>query len=94
MVALTRDFDVFTSPVSASFPAVFFSARDIAKTRYVRALFRLLIRHDHHVLSIQNHLLRLLKQLATLDVAPFPAPTEGFEGILYAVWFRQLRHFQ
>ena len=51
MVALTRDFDVFTSRVSASFSAVFFSAGYIAKIRHVRALFGLLIRHYHSVLS-------------------------------------------
>jgi hypothetical protein len=51
MVALTRDFHVFTSRVSASFSTVFFSAGYIAKTRYVRALFRLLIRHCNSILS-------------------------------------------
>jgi hypothetical protein len=51
MVALTRDFHVFTSRVPASFSAVFFSAGYIAKTRYMRALFRFLIRHYQSVLS-------------------------------------------
>ena len=51
MVALTRDFHVFTSRVSASFSAVFFSVAYIAKTWYVRALFGLLIRHCNSILS-------------------------------------------
>jgi hypothetical protein len=51
MVALTCDFHVFTSGVTANFSAVFFSAGYMAKTRYVRALFGLLIRHYHSVLS-------------------------------------------
>jgi hypothetical protein len=51
MVALTRDFHVFTSRVTADFSAAFFSAGYIAKTRYVRALLGLLIRHYNSVLS-------------------------------------------
>src|ERR1700685_263507 len=51
MVALTRDLHVFTSRVSADLSAVFFSTGYLAKTRYVRTLCRLLIRHYHPVLS-------------------------------------------
>src|SRR5271169_4083203 len=61
MVALTRDFDVFTSRVTASFSAVFFVAGHVAQTRDVRALFGLLIRHYDSVLSNSVCLLRLLK---------------------------------
>ena len=60
-IALTRDFHVFTSRVTASFAAVFFSAGHIAKTRHVRALLGLLIRHYDSVLSNSVCLLRLLK---------------------------------
>ena len=51
MVALTRDFHVFTSRVTTGFSAVFFSVGYIAKTWYVRAFFRFLIRHYNSVLS-------------------------------------------
>jgi hypothetical protein len=51
MVALTRDFHVFTSRVTADLSAVFFSARYTAKTWYARALFGLMIRHYYSVLS-------------------------------------------
>jgi hypothetical protein len=51
MIALTRDFHVFTSRVSASFSAVFFSIAYIAKTRHVCTLFGLLIRHYSFRLS-------------------------------------------
>ena len=45
MVALTRDFHVFASRVTARLSAVFFSITHIAKAWYVRALLRLTIRH-------------------------------------------------
>jgi hypothetical protein len=45
MIALTCDFYVFASRVTARFSTVFFSISHIAKTWYVRALFCLLIRH-------------------------------------------------
>jgi hypothetical protein len=51
MIALTRDFHVVATRITTRFSAVFFSARHIAKAWYVRALFRLLIRHYNFVLS-------------------------------------------
>ena len=51
MIALTRDFHVFTSRVTTGFSAVFFSVRYVAQARYVRALLALLIRHFGSVLS-------------------------------------------
>jgi hypothetical protein len=51
MVALTRDFHVFTPRITANHSAVFFSAGYIAETRYVRTLSDLLIRHYNSVLS-------------------------------------------
>jgi hypothetical protein len=51
MVALTRDLHVVASRVTTRFSAEFFPTRHIAKTWYVRALFRLLICHYNLVLS-------------------------------------------
>ena len=45
MVALTRDFHVFASRVTADFSAVFFSICYITQTCYVRAFVGPLIRH-------------------------------------------------
>ena len=62
MVALTRDFHIFTSRLTANFSAVFFSTGYTAKTGHVCALFRLLIRHRNSTLSnSETTLLRLLK---------------------------------
>jgi hypothetical protein len=66
MVALTRDFDVFTSRVTASFSAVFFPVAHIAKTRYVCALFGLLIRHCNSVLSNSDPPAPITKALPAL----------------------------
>src|ERR1700688_1582990 len=46
MVALTGDFHIVASCVTTSFSAVFFSISHFAKTWYVRAYFRILIRHS------------------------------------------------
>ena len=51
MVALTRDFHVVASRVTACLSAVLFSFRYIAKAWYMRALSRLLIAHYNSVLS-------------------------------------------
>jgi hypothetical protein len=51
MVALTRDFHVFASRVTTRVSAVLFSIWYIAQAWYVRALSRLLIRHDSSVFS-------------------------------------------
>jgi hypothetical protein len=45
MVALTGDFHVFAACVTTLLSAKFFSIWYMAKTWYVRALFRILIRH-------------------------------------------------
>jgi hypothetical protein len=94
MVALTRNFDVLTSRVTASFSAVFFSAGYIAKIRHVRALFGLLIRHYNSVLSNSVRLLRLTEALQLLTWRRSLHRPRCFEGILLAVRFRQLRHFE
>jgi hypothetical protein len=92
MVALTCDFNVFSSRVTASFSAVFFSARYIAKTRYMRALFGFLIRHlQFRPFEFRNHLLRLLKHCDSCRSAG-PCTDRGcFEGILKTVGLRRLR---
>jgi hypothetical protein len=51
MVALTRDFHVFASRVTADFSAVFFSIWYITQTWYVRAFVGPLIRHSIPSLS-------------------------------------------
>jgi hypothetical protein len=51
MIALTRDFHVFTSGVTTGFSAVFFSVRYVAQARYVRTLLALVVRHFGSVLS-------------------------------------------
>jgi hypothetical protein len=61
MVALTRDFHVFTSRVTTSFSAVFVSVGYIAKTWYVRALFGPLISHFEFILSNAIQLLELAR---------------------------------
>jgi len=72
MIALTRDFHVFTSRVTTDFSAVFFSVRYVAQARYVRAFLALLIRHFGSGLSG-----RLCDPCSTaiLDVAPFNRPS-------------------
>jgi len=65
MVALTCDFHVFTSRVTTRLSAVFFSIGYIAKTWYVRAFFRLMIRHYDSVLSSSAH--RFLRSLKHRD---------------------------
>jgi hypothetical protein len=45
MIALTRDFHIFASRLTADFSAVFFSIRHTAQARYVRTLFAILTRH-------------------------------------------------
>jgi hypothetical protein len=45
MVALTRDFHIVSTGITAGFPAVFFSSGYVAQARYVRALFSFLICH-------------------------------------------------
>ena len=88
MVALTCDFNVFPSRVTASFAAVFFSARYIAKTRYMRALFRFLIRHCDSVLSSSEiRLLRLLQLCGSWRSAVLYTDRGCFEGILKSVGF-------
>jgi hypothetical protein len=46
VIALTGDFHIFASRVTTALAAVLSSNWYIAQARYVRALFRLLIRHD------------------------------------------------
>jgi hypothetical protein len=70
MVTLTRDFHVFTSRVTASLPAVFFSVTYITKAWYVRAFFRLLIRHCNSILSNSNPPAPITEATNFLDVAP------------------------
>jgi hypothetical protein len=51
MIALTCDFHVLAARVATRFSAVFFSVSRDTKTRYMRAQFRVLIRHYKSVLS-------------------------------------------
>jgi hypothetical protein len=74
VVALASDFNVFASRITTRFSAVFFSTHHIAKAWYVRAVFRLLIRHYKFVLSSLANLPSL--NTAILDVAPFTALTK------------------
>jgi hypothetical protein len=50
MIALTCDFNVFASRVTAGLSAVFFSVRHITQARYVRTLLGHLIRHVGSIL--------------------------------------------
>ena|ERR1700746_3292903 len=54
MVALTRDFHVFASRVTADFSAVFFSIWYITQTWHMRAFVHPLIRHSIPSLSQFN----------------------------------------
>ena len=62
MIALTCDFYVFASRVTARFSTVFFSISHIAKTWYVRAFVCLLIRHKKSILSSFARLPRSLRR--------------------------------
>jgi hypothetical protein len=50
MAALTCNFHILASRVTAGLSAVFFSGRYVAETRYVRALLAVLIRHIGSIL--------------------------------------------
>jgi len=58
MVALTCDLHAVASSVAARFSAVFVSICHSAKAWYVRAHFRLLVRHYNSVLSNRAHSFR------------------------------------
>ena len=74
MVALTRDFHVFASRVTADFSAVFFSIGHITQTWYVRAFVGPLIRHfdPFPFVVISTNCIRIAK--------PDLAASTGFQG--------------
>jgi len=86
MVALIRDFHVFTSRITASLSAVFISAGYIAKARHVRSLFGLSwFAITIPSFRIQICLLQLLKHSDFWRSAVPCTDRDWFEGILKSV---------
>jgi hypothetical protein len=76
MVALTRDFHVFASRVTADFSAVFLSICYVTETWYVRALVHPLIRHFD---SFPSRSSPMLHRRDSLDVAPRSTDPSKFD---------------
>jgi hypothetical protein len=68
MVALTRNFHIVSTGITAGFAAVFFSSGYVAQARYVRAFFSLVICHYD---SFPSELLLRPHSITNLYVAPF-----------------------